>query len=403
MFGSRFVKILASLLFCAFILAVLYGVAPLPSGEYPEVESIGVDAADFKVVSARFESLAKEKGALYAYEVLRRVDVAPGTDLHLLAHEVGDELYKQKGVGGIADCTQEFRNACSHTIVIGALNEFGGEKALGLIRDSCKAAPGGSGAYTMCYHGLGHGVLAFFGYDLEKTVALCNKTGTAEYENREYTECVGGAMMELMGGGGHDHDLWLVSRAKYLPAEDPLAPCSTDAIPGDAKALCYLYLTPHLFESNGGNLAAPVEADFKTAFLQCDRISKDTPLLRDACFAGIGKEFPVLAMARDIRLIEKASDGQLKQMHAWCVLAPHEEAFRSCEHSVLESLFWGGENDPVLAVRYCGLIKEGGNAGCYRRLIDMGAHYLRQGDPSRTRLCAVLPREFAEECRMKLP
>ena len=119
---------------------------------YSEVSQIGQNVRSFKELSDRFVELASKKGAVYAYEILKQANLPQGTDFHLLGHVVGDELYKQKGVGAIADCTQDFRNACSHTIVIGALNEFGGEKALSLIRDACIKAPGGSGAYTMCYH-----------------------------------------------------------------------------------------------------------------------------------------------------------------------------------------------------------------------------------------------------------
>ncbi len=181
------------------ILALVFFFASHRAASYSEATAIGVGVEDFTQLSDRFQNLAKEKGALYAYEVLRRAVLPPGTYVHLLGHTVGDELYKQKGVSGIADCTQEFRNACSHTIVIGALNEFGSEKALSLIHEACKKAPGGSGAYTMCHHGLGHGVFAYYGYDLTKTDAFCKKTGTAAYHNREYVECMGGAIMELMG------------------------------------------------------------------------------------------------------------------------------------------------------------------------------------------------------------
>ena len=176
-----------------------------------DAQRIGEGVSSFEDLTDRFRKLSKDQGAVYAFEVLGTASLPANTDLHLLGHAVGDELYEQKGVAGIADCTPDFRNACSHSIVVGALNEFG-EAALPQIRDACKKAPGGSGAYTMCYHGLGHGVFAYNAYDLADTAALCKKTGTAAYHDREYIECMGGAVRETMGGGVQCCGLWLPAR-----------------------------------------------------------------------------------------------------------------------------------------------------------------------------------------------
>ncbi len=102
-------------------------------------------------------------------------------------------------------------------------------------------------AYDMCYHGLGHGVFAYFGYNIPQAVAFCQKLGTAQDDYQEFPECVGGMIMELVDGGGHDHADWVVANQKYFNANDPLAPCDTSLIPDAAKGYCYLYLTPHLY------------------------------------------------------------------------------------------------------------------------------------------------------------
>ena len=395
---SRFTLPLSGLaVLCALILLFTLQ-KPAP---YTEAGSITSGVKGFVQLSEKFQFLAQEKSAVYAYEVLRRAVLPPGTDVHLLAHTVGDELYKQKGVSGIADCTQEFRNACSHTIVIGALNEFGSEKALSLIHDACQKAPGGSGAYTMCHHGLGHGVFAFYGYDFSKTVAFCKKTGTAAYRNREYVECVGGALMELMGGGGHDKVAWLASREKYLDPKDPLAPCSTHVIPGEAKGMCYMYLTPHLFEASGGNLANPRPRDFATAFTFCDRISKSTSGLREACFSGIGKEFPVLALSRDIRSLDMADDKALGQMREWCALAPHEEAYRDCARSIVSSLYWGGESDPHTVIRFCDLAGGDDRSHCFAGIFEEAKQYSSLQYPE-AKLCTLVPVDIQSSCQAAL-
>ena len=372
------------------------------AGAYGESATIGKHVGSFQELSDRFKVLADVKGAPYAYEILRRADLPSNTDLHLLGHTVGDELYKQQGVAGIASCSQDFRNACSHSIVIGALNEYGGEEALKLVRDACLKAPGGNGAYTMCYHGLGHGVFAFYGYDLAKTVAFCKKTGTKEHHMQEYEECVGGAIMELGSGGGHDREAWLAARGKYFKSSNPLAPCSSSIMPSDVKDICYIYITPHLFEAAGGTLANPQPADFKKSFEFCDAIPSSQMAERTACFLGIGKELPVLALERDVRDLNDATDVQLDRMREWCRLAPNDEAYKACSGSILDSLFWGGENNPDVSVRYCSQAAEKTEVdGCFWRMFDQARIYV----PTLTakeHLCTVVPSEQVAKCREML-
>lgn len=370
-------------------------------GSYEEAATIAQGALGFDDLKERFETLADEKGGAYAYEVLKRAPIPPNTDMHLLAHAVGDVLYKQESIDGIAVCTPDFRNACSHSIVVGALSEYGGENALELIRDACKKAPGGNGAYTMCYHGLGHGVFAYFGYEIPETVEFCAKTGTEQYHNREYMECVGGSIMELMGGGGHDREKWIASRQKYL-TDDPLAPCSSDVMPADAKYICYTYITPQLFERAGADMSMPQPEHIEKAFTYCDRIPESEERLRYACFSGIGKELPLLALARDTRAIEQASDNELLRMREWCELAPHDEAYRACRESIQDSLFWGGENDPEVSVRFCAPTKGDERAGCFAYLARIAINYLPPASSARTALCQSFPEDAQEGCRTTL-
>src|SRR3989344_6028548 len=82
----------------------LNGIAPAPSTRYSEAARIGKQAKNFDELAERFHVLARDKGALYAFEVLRRAELPQDTDIHLLGHAIGDELYIQNGVAGMADC-----------------------------------------------------------------------------------------------------------------------------------------------------------------------------------------------------------------------------------------------------------------------------------------------------------
>ncbi|MBP9669274.1 MAG: hypothetical protein KBE09_03225 [Candidatus Pacebacteria bacterium] len=369
----------------------------LYSHSFREVADIG-DVTSFDELKANFEGLADKKGARYAFEVLRRAQLPPNTDLHLLGHAVGDKLFEQEGIDGVSACTQDFRNACSHSIVVGALREEG-EGALEKIREACKKAPGGPGAYTMCFHGLGHGVFSFYDFAYPETVAMCEKTGTPEYRDREAIECIGGSVMELMGGGGgHDPAGWEAARETYLKEKDPLALCLADFMPEHARAICLTYLTPQIWERAGVELGVPDPELFPKAFAYCDTIPKDKFELRGACFGGFGKEFIPLAAARDIRAVDAMSDDNLRTVVSWCEKAGVEDGVASCVAEALSSLFWGGENNPDASFRFCSLAPAGlPSRACYERLAGAIRSYIP--DPAqRQTLCAKVPPLYRPIC-----
>src|SRR3989344_5305710 len=66
-----------------------------------DAATIGKGVASFQELSNRFTTLAREKGGAYAFETLKSAPLPPNTDLHLLAHAVGDVLYEQKKIAGI--------------------------------------------------------------------------------------------------------------------------------------------------------------------------------------------------------------------------------------------------------------------------------------------------------------
>lgn len=368
---------------------------------YPEIESLQSKQLSFRNLESYFQNLAQEKGAAYAYEVLKIAPIPPNIDMHLLGHVVGDILYKQEGVNGIKICTNDFRNACSHSIVIGLFNDKG-EGALPAIAQACRKAPGGSGAYTMCFHGLGHGILAYLGYDMEKAIEMCKKTGTVEYRNREYIECVGGAVMEIIGGGFHDHELWAKQRVQYLKNDDPLYTCFASFMPKEARVQCLVYLTPHLFEAAGGDLAHPTPNDFEKAFTFCGKIPNDDFSDREACFGGFGKEFVVLAQERDIRKIESMTYRQLSRVYEWCLLAQNKEGVGACLSYALGSLYWGGENDYHVSLRFCEVMNDDEiKSSCYENLIGLANTY-RTDSVYQKEFCSEIPNAQKAQCRARL-
>ena len=392
--------IVVFLLVDGFLLARTFSKTP-DNANYSELDELRGNKLSFKELSNYFTALGEDKGAAYAYEVLKRADIRPGIDMHLMGHIVGDILYKQEGAKGIAVCTPDFRNACSHSIVVGMLLEYG-EGALPEIAQTCREAPGGAGAYTMCFHGLGHGILAYAGYDLEKAVGLCETTGTEEKNQREYVECVGGTIMEIIGGGFHNPELWEKQSKKYLSAEDPLSPCNRDFMPELVRPQCYVYLTPHLFEAAGASLANPTLESFEIAFPFCEKIPASDRASRATCYGGFGKEFVVLARARDIRDVSLMTNEEMKQVYDWCLLARNDRGITQCVSSAAASLYWGGENNPETVIRFCNVVEDSGyRNACFSDTINAVGFYVKDVNYRRS-FCEELPQDMKENCRKRL-
>lgn len=352
----------------------------------------------FPAIRKFFVDLADQDGGVYAFEVLKRAQLPPNTDLHLMGHAVGDELYKQQGLEGMKYCTNDFRNACSHSIVIGALLKDG-MKVFDEVNAICHTAPGGPGAYTMCFHGFGHGVLAYVNYEFSDGVKLCEKVGTPEYHNEEADQCIGGMVMEMFQGQ-NDPQAWAVKKDKYLSDDKPLQLCQADFMPADAKLLCFTYITPYIFQAAGAADGNPTPDMFKKSFAFCDPVTDKT--LRLACYGGLGKEFIVLAQDRDIRNIADTSDDKLKLTLSWCDMATKEEAKTSCITSVVDSLFWGGENDFHGSVRFCSFMDTTAHKdSCFGHLFDIAIYY--QHDPSvKKAICAAVPAAYQKTCTARL-
>jgi hypothetical protein len=364
--------------------------------QYPEVRELEGNTKSFKELSDYFTALAEKKGAVYAFDVLKRSHIPPNTDIHLLGHAVGDVLYDQQGTAGMALCTDDFRNACSHQIVINTLVEKG-PGSFPEIVDACKQAPGGKNGYSMCFHGLGHGVLAYNGYDLGKAMDMCGLSGKKGGD--EEIQCMGGAVMEMMAGV-HDPEIWKEQSKHYFDKYDPLSPCDLAVIPARAKGICYIYLTPHLFESAGqkpGTIPSP--AIMTKAMGYCSTLEGSS---RFSCYGGFGKEYAPMANSKDIRTIGGMTDHQMDTALHWCTLGKAEDGIQDCIVEAARSLYWAGDVDPSIAARFCVFADSWGyGSRCMESFLGTVAAY--KSDPSyRKNICDDLPEKFQSMCRSKL-
>jgi len=372
------------------------------AARYPEINYLESHIMNFEQLKDYFKELSIRKGGKYSYEVLHIAPVPYGVDMHLLAHVVGDELYKQKGIKGMKDCTDDFRNACSHSLVINLFYEKGEESVKDIV-EACKLAPG-TGAYGMCYHGLGHGVFAYTGYEFSKTTELCKSIANWNLNGPEFKECIGGAVMEQISGGDHDKVTWGKKRLENLSKEEPLNLCLNNLSDDpEVKKICLIYITPFLWEAEGRRAFAVSGEVLVNSFQHCNGIPFDNPQYRSSCFGGFGKEFLVMARGKDVRHIDKMTEGEMLKIYHWCLLAPALDGHKSCIEHAQGSMYWSGANDKSLPERFCRLApSEELRNHCFEGLINAIKTGGKKSIKYLHEFCLEVPASLQQRCRIEL-
>ena len=110
---------------------------------------------------------------------------------HLNAHQFGDALYWKKTLGGIVVCDNRFGNGCFHQLFMTALNEEG-ENIILRVGKACLKEFGTGVEGHACNHGIGHGIMAALGEDLERALNVCNLLES----KKGFFACIDGVFME---------------------------------------------------------------------------------------------------------------------------------------------------------------------------------------------------------------
>jgi hypothetical protein len=338
------------------------------------------------------EQLARDKGGVYAFEVLKNGELPLGMDTHLLGHFVGDIMYEQEGIEGMRYCDEAVGYACAHSVVINALIKDG-PGVFEVINDVC-ASIDIAGSYAMCFHGFGHGVLAYTEFNLPDAIELCGRVGTEEHWYYEEEECLGGVVME-MRGGIHDPDLWEVNGKQYLDPENPLAMCQADYMPPEYREMCYMYITPFIFDHESP-ADIPPPSVYDAAMAWCEQA--ETAGERYYCYAGFGKEYVGFALGRDIRYLNDITPIQVNQVYDWCGDAVGEAAIEACAEVALYSVYRSGSIGYDGALTFCAYAPSPALADrCYYRLFQV-AHQFHGSGSYEYDLCTAVPTAREQQC-----
>lgn len=230
---------------------------------------------------------------------------------HTAAHIFGGSLYERLGADGIVYCDDWFNFGCYHQF-FGAMSAKEGLDALPRIDALCSAA---DDATMACFHGVGHGLVGFLGYDetaLREALSRCDSLSF-----RHPDGCYGGAFMEYnLRFLQHGPDIF---NGEYRKIEngDIHAPCAL--VPEHVRSSCYF-----------------AQAGWLTLYLSHQKIFGFCGALqrvedRSACIAGLGKIIPWY------------KPEEIRRTIAACIIAPDVEARELClRHAAHTTLLRSG-------------------------------------------------------------
>ena len=201
------------------------------------------------------------------YDSIIAVIPALSTDTHSYIHAVGELLYEEKDLEGLAFCDEFSGFGCYHGFFNAAIHA-NSVSILPLLDSACKQRYGEID--TRCQHGLGHGLLVNVGYeDLVSALDLCWTISQLATSG-----CTGGVFME------YNFHTMEYPGGEYLREieEDVFSPC-TD-VPERYQDSCYQEL-PQLWTWQ-------YDHDFELMGEMCGTLEEDTSIYKE-CFYGIGR------------------------------------------------------------------------------------------------------------------
>lgn len=282
-------------------------VAPADPAEVAFVREACARAAPSELdecLLASLERILAEEGAGQAFAMLEALAEEPRVAQlgHPLAHDLGRFAFRHHGSAEAAFlvCPPNMASGCYHGVLEAYVRGLGGALDADALGDVCGRAvleARGPFGQFQCLHGMGHGLMMYAGYDLDRSLALCDLL-RSEWERGS---CHGGVFMENIASaigvqrfrddahdphaGHHGH-----SRGAPDPTR-PLHPC--DAVDARYGSACFLIQTAAILHFNGH--------DFAAAFAACD--AAPAPFVPD-CYRSMGRDISGATDRDAIRTLE---------------------------------------------------------------------------------------------------
>jgi hypothetical protein len=262
-----------------------------------------------KTEGARWEARIDAVGGQAAWEEMKAAFASTGFGIqHSAAHLFGNMLYEKIGLGGVAVCDSTFAFGCYHSFFGGALAAQG-PAIIRQLDAACieKYGPLGTG----CQHGIGHGLMEFYGQD--RLVTALEGCASTTQVNPLFG-CTGGVFMEynvpIILDGTNAH-----TESRRLDPAHPYAPC--DSIPDRFRQSCHYEMGQWWDKVYGG--------DYATIGKLCAKI--ENSVYRESCYLGVGN------------VAAPSSNYDVKETIRKCELMPDADGRRTCRSGASWSFF----------------------------------------------------------------
>lgn len=227
-------------------------------------EHVPVDYHQIIKEKSTWRTLLQNSDSSQFYEELKNA-YKNNYNQHIIGHIFGDLLYEKEGVNGIEVCDHAFYWGCYHAITSSAIaNE--GVQVINELNKICKE---NSSSSAICNHGIGHGLVEFFGPNrLLSALEMCDTIGGSE-------SCYTGVFMQHNFPSASDKN-GLDTQVRPLIYGHEFSPCGR--LPQKYDLSCYAEL-PRWWDRI-------YSSDFSRMGFLCSGI-KDKKF-SGQCFAGIG-------------------------------------------------------------------------------------------------------------------
>ncbi len=370
--SSRVAKITAAV---AVLAVVTIGILSLsPATTSPAAAKLPPDEARIATDDTLLKQYIEAYGAEKTIAYMKTLPV----DCHQRVHKVGRFNYELRGNAAFKVLDSECMSGYTHGVTEAFFHKNGTEnlsKSLELICDGKL-----TGFYAhQCYHGVGHGLMAFSDYDLPAALKDCDKLPQIATSKES---CYSGAFMENVVGAIS------VEKAKSQPDsdfhtsswlnDDPLFPCNSIAVNERYKNACYTFQTSRMVQVVGFDFAKVTAACLKAE-----------AQYQYTCFSSMGRD------------VSSSNRNDYAAIEIACHHTNDANLNLSCINGASQDKFWH-ESQQDDALGMCkAMQRPEAKENCYRTLSDRGREIITTREGSK-QFCAKYEAEYAGLCIEKI-
>ena len=315
------------------------------------------------------DTFVRKYGPVAAANLMWEHASARQINCHNAAHEAGRIAYEEFGPAVFSEPTHDCQTGALH----GALEALFAERGTSRLHEDIASvclADDNQWVRANCWHGVGHGLMAWASYELPDALDLCAALDDAYGP----TSCYSGVFMENIIGGmseltGHE--------SEYVREDNLHFPCTV--LDERFVVACYGYQPIHMLSVLNG--------DYKAVIRECDSLGEDS---RHACWGVIGNSLGGGFLGQPATVVQN------------CGFITDDVGFLMCLAGAVRERFWQAE-EASAAAAICNLVEDRAASNeCWWQMIDRG-QFLFGDHASRESFCSLLPEGQRQKyCREQL-